>query len=205
MSNQRNSKQPDTTEKLMDHAYDGIQELDNPLPKWWLYGFYMCIVFSGVYFAYYQMGPGPSLISVYDERVAALKASRKEDTGGFQNELLEKMHGDHAFQTMAATMFAEKCAACHGGEGQGIIGPNLTDAYWIHGGKPNQILKTITTGVGDKGMPAWGEQLKPDEVQMMAAYVMSLKDTHPANPKEPQGNLVKESDADTEHHHEDHK
>ncbi len=87
----------------------------------------------------------------------------------------------------AREIFHGRCAPCHGHDGQGVIGPNLTDEYWLHGGRPTEILRTITEGVLDRGMLAWKSQLNPGELRAMAAYVLTLQGTHPPNPKAPQG------------------
>ena len=186
MSNQHPDK------PIANHNYDGIQELDNPLPRWWLYGFYLTIVFAVIYSVYYFVGPGKSLAEIYQDRVLALQSQKPVDAGGFNIALLATIRTDSALRSATEAMYAEKCAACHGDRAQGVIGPNLTDAYWIHGGKPDQVLKTIRTGVGDKGMPAWGELIKPEDTAHLAAFVLSLRDTNPPGAKEPQGKIEKE-------------
>lgn len=181
-------KQPQQEEVMAGHEYDGIQELDNPLPRWWLYGFYLTIVFGVFYVIYYQFGPGTSLVDAYNERVASLQAARAEKAkGGVDANALLAAVANHEEAEKGKTLFAERCAACHGDAGQGVIGPNLTDAYWIHGGKPDQILHTVRTGVADKGMPAWGESMSDPELVQVVSYIVSIKGTNPPNAKEPQG------------------
>lgn len=188
MSDHNNSPE----QKPMEgHAYDGIQELDNPLPRWWLYGFYLTIVFGALYFSYYELGSGVSLNAAYEARVAGIRRQRAAVPGnGFDETAFAALLNDTAAMRNAHEMYEEKCAACHGDKGQGVIGPNLTDKFWIHGGMPGQILKTIRAGVGDKGMPAWSEQLKDDETLRLTAYVVSLQGTNPAGAKEPQGTPI---------------
>ena len=182
------SNQNDRDQVIAGHSYDGIEELDNPLPKWWLYGFYLTIVFAVLYTGYYQFGPGISLSEAYTRSVAAIKASRADQQkGGVDTAALLAAVADKGQAAQGKAMFLEKCAACHGENGQGIIGPNLTDKFWIHGGKPEQIFTTIKTGVPDKGMPVWGETLKPDEMMRLVSFIASIKDSHPVGAKEPQG------------------
>lgn len=181
--------------KPLAHSYDGIQELDNPLPRWWLYAFYLCIVFAVLYTVFYWAGPGQSLAQVYDTRVQeikALKASTASAGGDFDAALLTTIRSDATLRAATAAIYAEKCAACHGDVGQGVIGPNLTDAHWLHGGAPGAVLKTIRGGVGDKGMPAWGDLISPEDSAHLTAYILSLQGTNPPGAKEPQGELAKE-------------
>lgn len=175
------------------HEYDGIVELDNPLPSWWLYSFYMTIIFGALYSAYYLVGNGQSLVGAYLERVAVIDQAREATAGeGFDGAAILAMRSDPAGVKAAGALFAEKCAACHGDQAQGVIGPNLTDIYWLHGGEPDEIAATIQKGVGDKGMPAWGETLTRDEIQVVAAYILSLQGSKPAGAREPQGKAAKE-------------
>jgi cytochrome c oxidase cbb3-type subunit 3 len=174
---------------LTDHVYDGIEEADNPLPKWWLYGFYLCIVFAVLYTGYYEFGPGISLGEAYNQAVAPIKAQRAEAAkSGIDPAMLAAAVADPAQVAKGKELFVAKtCANCHGEQGQGIIGPNLTDKFWIHGGKPEMVFTTIKTGVPDKGMPVWGEQLSQEEMTSLTAFVLSLKGTNPPNAKDPQG------------------
>lgn len=171
------------------HEYDGIRELDNPLPKWWLYGFYLTIVFAVFYTAYYEFGPGTSLVGAYNEKVAAIKAARAEQAagGGVDLAALTAAVASQGEAQKGQALFAERCAACHGDVGQGVIGPNLTDKFWIHGGQPEKILATVRVGVADKGMPAWAESMSEPEMLQVVSYIVSIKGTNPAGAKEPQG------------------
>lgn len=173
------------------HEYDGIRELDNPLPRWWLYGFYLTIIFAVFYTAYYEFGPGVGLVATYNEKVAALQADRaaKAAAGGVDLEALGKVVASHEEAEKGKALFAERCAACHGDAGQGVIGPNLTDNYWLHGGKPDKIMHTIRVGVADKGMPAWGESMSDGEIMQVVAHIVAIRGTHPEGAKEPQGDL----------------
>ncbi len=185
-------KNPQQDEKLLDHDYDGIQELDNPLPRWWIYGFYLTIIFSVLYVGYYEFGPGQSLQQVYEARVGAIEEKRAaEKQGGFDDAVLLAAAKDHAAVATGGEVYATRCAACHGAVGEGLIGPNLTDEFWLHGGSPGAIAKTIRDGVGDKGMPAWGDSITPDELKAAVGFILTLQGTNPPNAKEPQGESYK--------------
>jgi len=186
MSNPEEEGQP-----LAGHEYDGIVELNNPLPLWWLYAFYMTIVFSVLYVAYYHVGPGQTLLGAYTEKVALIEDARAASSGvGFDSAGIVALKGDAARVQAGAETYAATCAACHGDVGQGTIGPNLTDAYWLHGGLPDEIALTIQKGVGDMGMPAWGDILAHDDIQAVTAYILTLQGTNPEGGREPQGKLV---------------
>lgn len=182
---------------LLDHDYDGIQEYDNPLPRWWINIFWLTILFSALYALNLPwIGIGKGRIANYEhdmavarERQAALAAKSPPPATTSAAALLA-MSKDPARLAMGKERFVSTCAACHREDGGGNIGPNLTDEFWIHGGQPTEILKTVSDGVLDKGMPAWSQTLTPDEVAAVAAYVLTLHDTHPPNPKEPQGTKV---------------
>jgi len=179
----------DDRDRLLAHEYDGIEEYDNPLPGWWVWIFWATIVFSLGYWIYYQMGPGPSVIAQYeaDVQVAAARQPRPATAGAETDEAILGLEKDPRAMAAAKEIFGTRCMACHGPQGQGVIGPNLTDDYWIHGGRPTEILHTIAEGVPEKGMVPWKDQLKPEELRLMAAYVLSLAGTNPPNPKPPQG------------------
>jgi cytochrome c oxidase cbb3-type subunit 3 len=178
-------------DRLLDHNYDGIQEYDNPMPRWWLYIFYATIVFSILYALNVPgIGIGKGRIANYEREVAEAKArlgAQAQQAPPVSEETLRALLGDPAKLAEGKATFDVNCSPCHRADGGGNIGPNLTDDYWLHGGRPLDIYTTVNGGVLDKGMPAWGQTLKPDQVTAVAAYVMSLHDTHPANPKPPQG------------------
>ena len=177
-------------DRLLAHDYDGIEEYDNPLPGWWVWLFWATIAFSVVYAVYYHLGPGQSVHEQYaeDVRTAAEQQARAAAAAGTPtDEALKALQGDPKVMTAAREMFAARCAACHGPQAQGLIGPNLTDEYWLHGGKLTDIYNTISEGVPEKGMVRWKDQLSPDEIRAMAAFVGSLQGTNPPNPKPPQG------------------
>jgi cytochrome c oxidase cbb3-type subunit 3 len=177
-------------DKVLDHNYDGIEEFDNPLPRWWLMTFYGAIVFSFFYVAHYHFGPGWSpeqeLAAGLEKVQQAELASQKEDPPPTEEYLLALLAP--AKKEEAKKIFLEKCASCHADDGGGQIGPNLTDKFWINGeGKILEILKVVSDGVPEKGMPPWKSMLKKEDLQLAVAYVHSLKGVKPKNPKEPQG------------------
>lgn len=177
------------------HVYDEIEELDNSLPKWWLSMFYATIAFSLGYYAYYELGPGPGLVQEYEQERAAMEiaALSKPAAAKVESETeLRAMVRDAAVTAAGHAVFVGKCASCHGEKGQGIIGPNLTDDYWIHGGKMTEILTVISAGVAEKGMPPWKPLLTPKELTSVAAYVKSLRGSNPPGAKAPQGQQVAE-------------
>lgn len=179
----------DDSDRLLAHEYDGIEEYDNPLPGWWVWIFWGTIAFSLGYWVYYEVGPGPSVVAQYeaDVRAATARTARLAPGGAVTDEAIVALEKDARVMASAKEIFAARCLACHGPQGQGLIGPNLTDDYWLHGGRPTEILRTIAEGVPDKGMVPWKDQLKPEELSAMAAYVRSLAGTNPPNPKPPQG------------------
>jgi cytochrome c oxidase cbb3-type subunit 3 len=177
-------------DRLLAHEYDGIEEYDNPLPGWWSWLFLATIVFSVGYYLYYQLGPGPTIIAQYDAEAraaAAREAKLAPAAGASGEEQLRALAKDARAMAAAKEIFAARCAVCHGPQGQGLIGPNLTDDYWLHGSTLVEIRRTINDGVLDKGMVPWKDQLKPEEVSEMAAYVSTLHGGNPPNPKPPQG------------------
>jgi cytochrome c oxidase cbb3-type subunit 3 len=178
-------------DRLLAHEYDGIEEYDNPLPGWWSWIFVATIVFSLGYWLYYQIGPGPTVIAQYDDEMRAAaerQAKLAPPPGvGVTEEALRALARDTRVVAGAREVFATRCMPCHGPEGQGVIGPNLTDDYWIHGRTLVEIRRTISEGVPDKGMVPWKDQLKPDEISALAAYVSTLFGTNPPNPRPPQG------------------
>ena len=180
-------------DELLDSNYDGIQEFDNDLPRWWLALFVATVVFSVGYWIYYSFGPGLSphqLLAMEMERAEKLKGAVVPDLFG-ESDVLALVK-DAAEMDKAKANYTARCAACHGPDGGGIVGPNLTDRFWIHGAKAAEIHKVIENGVLEKGMLPWKGVLSPADIRAMVAYVRTLKGTTPTNPKAPQGEEVKE-------------
>lgn len=178
---------------LLNHNYDGIHELDNPLPKWWLIIFYSTMIFAVFYYGYYEFGGGPSLKQELESDLAAIQAMAPPPGTGPSAALnFDGADKDPALLASGKAVFVGKCAACHGDNGQGLVGPNLTDHFWIHGaGTMADIAKVVQEGVAEKGMPPWGPVLSQDELKSVTVFVASLIGTNPANPKAPQGNEIK--------------
>jgi cytochrome c oxidase cbb3-type subunit 3 len=191
MSNTNNEE----NKNLTDHEYDGIREFDYQLPRWWLNMFYLCILFAVGYFAYYQLLAGPSIQEEYQAEQTKLEimmaASAAKGSTLSEADLMA-MAKDPAKVKAGRELFQVRCIACHGAAGQGIIGPNLTDEYWLHGGKLAEITHTITNGVPDKGMPPWGPVMSSEQIHFVVAYIRSIRGTNPAGAKAPQGELYKE-------------
>jgi len=192
MTNMPNEDKPD---HLLEHSYDGIQEFDNPMPRWWVYLFWATIIFSILYWINVPgFGIGKGRIADYDRAMAAAAAAdakrKAAEPAGASGEQLAAMTKDQSVLALGKQAFGQNCAACHRADGGGQIGPNLTDDYWLHGGALEQIHKTIADGVLEKGMPPWGKVLKPNQLDAVVAYVYTLRGTNPPNPKAPQGDPV---------------
>ena len=181
----------------LGHDYDGIRELDNRLPPWWLYGFYLCIVFAGIYL--YRNHVSHAAPSSKEELVMSLEAAAIEKEAYLKKAANKVDENTVTYLTDATTLDAGKkiftttCAACHAADGGGMVGPNLTDSYWIHGGSIKDIFKTIKYGWPEKGMKSWQEDYSPVQIAQLASYVKSLTGTKPAKAKEPQGDLFSDS------------
>jgi cytochrome c oxidase cbb3-type subunit 3 len=182
-------------DRLLDHNYDGIQEYDNPMPGWWVLFFWATIIFSVLYFANVipGLGTGKGKIANYEAEMAKARekyAQYQTPANAPGDDVLLALVPDKGKVEEGKATFTTTCAACHRADAGGLIGPNLTDDYWIHGNRPGDIWRTVNGGVLDKGMPAWGQVLKPEQVNSVVAYVISLHGTNPENPKAPQGNLM---------------
>lgn len=181
------ANQPD--DKLLDHSYDGIQEYDNPMPRWWVWVFWATIIFVPLYYVLPSpFGEGEGKIAQYEADMAAHASTQATATGPtVTDEQLLQLVADRGALADGKTVFDANCAACHRADGGGLIGPNLTDDAWIHGGAPTAVHQTIAVGVLAKGMPPWERILKPEQLNHVTAYVLSLKGTNPPNPKAPEG------------------
>ncbi|MDJ0645599.1 MAG: cbb3-type cytochrome c oxidase N-terminal domain-containing protein [Flavobacteriaceae bacterium] len=177
---------------LLDHDYDGIKELDNSLPPWWLYSFYISIVFSVLYLGYYHILGGKTNAESFEEEmeIARLQVEqyKRENPVTFDASTLSAADNLDA----GKKIFVTNCAACHMFDGGGGIGPNLTDEYWILGGGAENIYNTISEGGRDgKGMIAWKNSLNAEKMQQVTSYILSLQGTTPEKPKEKEGELWK--------------
>jgi cbb3-type cytochrome c oxidase subunit III len=180
---------------LLDHAFDGnIRELDNRLPPWWLYGFYLSIAFAAVYLVrYHVIHTAPLSAEVYELEMDAAEAARTaylESMAANVDEATVVFDPSTARLAQGGALFATHCVSCHAPDGGGGVGPNLTDAYWLHGGTIGEVFKTVKYGVPSKGMKSWQAELSPVDMQNVSTYILSLQGTTPAAPKPPQGDLV---------------
>lgn len=187
------------TDILFDHDFDGIRELDNRLPPWWVALFYATIAFAGIYMIYYHFaGIGPSSREKYEQEMKDAEkavAAYLSTQANLVDETNVTALTEDADLAVGKTIWSEKCVACHGALGEGGIGPNMTDAYWLHGGRIQDIFKVVKYGVLEKGMQAWKEQLTASEMQKVSSYILSLQGTNPPNGKEPQGDLYENTPA----------
>ena len=183
----------DEGEIILDHNYDGIKELDNNLPPWWIYGFYASIVFAAVYLLRYHVFSGPTQIDELETELAdariAIEAYKKTAKNLVDINTVTKLT-EAADLSAGKTIFETNCVACHMADGGGGIGPNLTDPNWILGGDIKSVFKTVSEGGrSGKGMIAWKQQLKPLEMAQVSSYVLTFEGTTPANPKAPEGDV----------------
>jgi cytochrome c oxidase cbb3-type subunit 3 len=184
---------------IKGHLYDGIQEYDNPMPGWWIWLFVGTVAFAVFYvlgiqvFGYintYQDDLDESLVNLEEIR-AEYAASQPAFT--VDEATLASYVNDPSKVEAGAEHFTAQCVACHGAEGQGLIGPNLTDEYWIRGGSDTDIYTVISKGSLEKGMPPWEVMFTPEQRAELVAYVKSLQGTNPANAKAPEGELYEGS------------
>jgi cytochrome c oxidase cbb3-type subunit 3 len=183
-------------EVMTDHEYDGIKELDNKLPPWWVWMFNLSIIFGVIYFAYYEVFSTSdlpiSIVEYNDEMKKAEEdlAAYKAKFGSGVDENTAVLVTDPGRLANGKSIFQTNCVSCHMADGGGGIGPNLTDDYWIHGGDIKSLFTTIKYGVITKGMIPWKDQLKPEEIEDVASYILAtFPGTTPENPKAPQGDL----------------
>jgi len=175
---------------MLDHDFDGIRELDNKIPPWWNALFYGAIVFAFIYMIdYHVIGDGNVQETEYQQEMqaAALRLELLTKSGAMITEETVKITNDAGELAAGKETFTKNCAACHGMNGEGLVGPNFTDEYWIHGGSIKNLYHTISEGVPAKGMISWKSQLSPNQIQEVASYILTLKGTNPPNQKAPEG------------------
>ncbi len=177
------------------HSYDGIRELNNVTPPWFVVAFIASIIFAFGYLYRYQVAKSaPSQIEEYNIEVAEAKVQQEEYLKNQKDNVDENtvvmLNADGI--SSGAALFKINCVACHGTQGQGGVGPNLTDDYWLHGGGIKDVFKTIKYGWQEKGMKSWKDDFSPVQIAQLASFVKSIKGTKPPTPKEPQGDLYKE-------------
>lgn len=186
-------------EIVLDHNYDGIRELDNKLPPWWVYMFYASIIFAAIYLLRFQVFNGPNQIDEYETEVAQAKidvAEFKKNNKDLIDVNTVELLTEPADLAAGEAVFTANCVACHKEGGGGGIGPNLTDDYWILGGGIKNVFHTISEGGrAGKGMISWKSDLKPSEMAQVASYVLSLYGTNPVEPKAPEGEIWMDENA----------
>jgi len=178
------------TNQLRGHNFDGIEEFDNSLPNWWLWTFYLAIIFAVFYwFHYHAIGTGALPAEEFQQEMEAAEARLAASLEGKEvtDASLLALAAEPTVVQKGAQIFATNCVACHLANAGGSIGPNLTDDYWIHGGKPTDLYKTVTEGVPAKGMITWLPVLGPLRCQQVVAYLLTIKNTNVAGGKAPQG------------------
>ncbi len=181
----------------LDHDFDGIRELNNPIPPWFNVLFYGTVVFAiGYLIVYHVLNMAPLQAKEYENQMAEAKIAKEEyvkKAGNLVDESSVVMLKDAALISNGKETFMTKCAVCHGEKGEGKVGPNLTDAYWIHGGTIQDVFKTIKYGVPSKGMVAWENSMNGSQMQEVASYILTLQGTNPPGAKEPQGQMAMDS------------
>lgn len=179
---------------IKGHDYDGIQELNNPLPGWWLMTFYITIVFAVVYYTYYTFFGGLTSDEELALKMSVIQSEQQmaEQTAPVKSEdyFIALLDNQEVLEK-GKTEYMLKCMACHGDKGQGLIGPNFTDEYWIQGdGSVSAILEVANNGVLDKGMPPWKGVIPEDTLEAVSVYIYSLYGTNPTGARPPQGEKV---------------
>lgn len=178
---------------VIDHDYDGIQELNNPIPTWFNVLFYSTVVFGFAYLlVYHVFGWGLNQEQEYAQELAIAEIAKQEYLAQAANLIDEgSVQFDAAMAPAGKAIFMANCVACHGTAGEGTIGPNLADRFWIHGGEIKDVFKTVKYGVPEKGMVPWEQTLTPGQIAEVSSYIVTLRDTNPANAKAPEGVEVK--------------
>lgn len=176
---------------MMEHEFDGIYELDNPTPAWFMGLFYATVIFAVVYLLNYHVFEWSPLqdeeYAIEMKTAETEKAAFLAKSGNLIDENSVKVSADAETIAAGKAVFTQNCIACHGALGEGTVGPNLTDEFTLHGGTINDIFKTIKYGVPEKGMISWEKTLTPKQTAEVSNFILSLKGTNPPNPKAPQG------------------
>ena len=179
---------------LTDHSYDGIQEYDNPLPGWWSMLFYGSIVFSAFYWIFFHFGAeGRSIHDNYNRKVESIMTLRFGEIGELEpnQETILKYMQEEKWLKVGEVVYTANCVSCHGPDGGGNVGPNLTDDYWKNVKNVEDIAKIISEGAANGAMPAWSNRLShPNQIVLTAAYIASMRGTNPGNPKKAEGSQI---------------
>jgi len=173
---------------LLDHDADGIRELDNKLPRWWVWLFYCTIIFAAVYLVYYHvLGAGDLMATEYQKEMKIGEALKTTAMTKFETGIPNLQPSkDEVVIASGRQIFNNLCKPCHREDGGGLVGPNLCDDYWIHGSNFADNVTTIWNGVPAKGMITWKNYLNPEQVKAVASYIYTFRGTHPKNPKPPE-------------------
>jgi len=184
----------DKDQLIKDHDYDGIQELNNPLPGWWLMTFYITIVFAVLYYSYYTFFGGLTSDEELAQKMSVIRAEQQVaevNTPEKSEDYLIALLDDPEVINKGQAEYMLKCMPCHGNLGQGLIGPNFADEYWIHGdGSIASILEVANNGIADKGMPPWKGVIPEETLEAVSVYIYTLYGTNPPGAKPPQGEKV---------------
>lgn len=187
--------EPDEKHLLLDHNYDGIQELNHPLPSWWNFILYTTIIYSIGYLIYYQIMGGPSLRDEFNKdhaKILILQEEYKKQNSAYKHELYAASANAVGIKK-GSEVYEMNCLPCHAENGKGDIGPNLTDKHWIVArSTPETIYNVAFHGSEENGMPPWGDVLTSEEIYFAVAYVSSLKNTYQKGGKAPQGEIIEE-------------
>ncbi len=177
-------------DQVGDHDFDGIQEFDNHLPNWWLWSFYLACIFSvGYWVSYHIFGFTDLPAGEYAAQMTEYRLEKERQAANqpLNEETLQAMATEEVHVEAGRAIFIATCSTCHYDDARGNIGPNLTDKFWLHGGKAMDIYTTISKGYPDKGMVAWEPTLGLIRCMQATAFVLSIKNTNAANGKAPQG------------------
>jgi len=185
---------------LLDHEADGIKELDNNLPRWWVWMFVLCCIQAFGYMMYYHVfNAGKLQAAEYEEEAAIGEKLKHQAQAKFEASLGSmEPSKDAAVLARGHVTYDTYCSPCHRADGGGLVGPNLCDDYWIHGPKFADNLKVIVNGVPVKGMLAWKDMLKPEEIYAVASHIHTLRGTKPPNPKLPENEQQPEKPSEFE-------
>ena len=185
-----------------NHSFDGIQEYDNDMPRWWVNLFILTIIFGALYLAWYHLPffPSNTLAASFEQDMAAHKQTyaapaptdgatpaAAAGSGGNPPITWASLRDDAQLVAEGKTVFDANCVPCHGPQGGGLVGPNLTDDFWIHETDYPNLLRIVTEGVAEKGMPPWGPVIGPQASKASLAYIATLRGTNPPNAKAPEG------------------
>ena len=186
----------------LGHDYDGIRELDNRLPPWWLYGFYISILAAGIYLWRYHIAQTAPLSHeeyqiAMNEAEVQKAAYLKKSANNVDETTIKKLTAAADLEA-GQKVFTQNCSPCHGKAGEGVVGPNLTDDYWLHGGNIKDVFKTIKYGWPEKGMRSWKDDLSPMQIAQVASYIKSIHGSNPPNGKPKQGDLYQEEGSTTD-------